>query len=179
MKICNFCGYRTDDNSAKACTSGGSKQFSYVCPNCSAEFEGKFCPTCGTKYDAVGKLCPECGEIYFSKSCPDCGYNENTRKFTQTNTSANTGRYTMYSNPAHKNAVVALTLTIAGLMTCMPLLSIIGLVMAISGNKKDDVDERSKSMNKATVVISIFTFASAILLGILYAIGMALNIINN
>ena len=181
MKICNFCGYRTDDNSAKVCTSCGSKQFSFVCPNCSAEFEGKFCPTCGTKFDAVAKICPECGEKYFSRSCPDCGYNENAKQYTQqttANTAGTTGRYSLYSSPEHKNAVMALVLTIVGFITCMPLFSIIGLVMAIAGNKKDDVDEKAKSLNKTTIVLSIFILAIAILVGILYFVGMALNIIN-
>ena len=182
MKICNFCGYRTDDNSVKACTSCGSKQFSYVCPNCSAEFEGKFCPTCGTRYDAVAKICPECGEKYFTKSCPDCGYNPNAKVYTQqssSNTTWSTGRRSMYTSQAHRSAVLALVLSIVGMITCMPLFTIIGLVMAIMGNKKDDVDDRSRGINKTTISLSIVILIFCVLAGILYVIGMGLNLINN
>jgi hypothetical protein len=182
MKICNFCGYRTDDNSVKACTSCGSKQFSYVCPNCSAEFEGKFCPTCGTRYDAVAKICPECGEKYFTKSCPDCGYNPNAKVYTRqtvSDTTWSTGRQSGYTSPAHRSAVTALVLSIVGMITCMPLLTIIGLVMAIMGNKKDDVDDRSRGINKTTISLSIVILIFCVLAGILYVIGMGLNLINS
>lgn len=34
-----------------------------ICKNCSNEFEGKFCPECGTKVEPeiTLKECPECG----------------------------------------------------------------------------------------------------------------------
>ena len=64
MKVCTFCGGRTE-NSTKVCTNCGSQQFLNICPNCSSEFSGSFCPTCGTRYDA-----PEidCSVLFTSKS---------------------------------------------------------------------------------------------------------------
>lgn len=32
-----------------------------ICSNCCNEFEGKFCPECGTKAEVPLTACPECG----------------------------------------------------------------------------------------------------------------------
>ena len=185
MKICNFCGYRTDDNSAKFCTSCGSKQFSFVCPNCSAEFEGKFCPTCGIKYDAVAKICPDCGNKYFTKSCPDCGYNANrvyereaTAQYNAENSTKSRGFYGSNRSQSYKNAVMALCLSIIGWITCMFPVSIIGFVMAVTGNKKGDADEQSKKLFNTTLILDVFFFALFIIFAIIYLIGMVAQIYN-
>ena len=85
----------------------------------------------------------------------------------------------MYTSQAHRSAVLALVLSIVGMMTCMPIFTIIGLVMAIMGNKKDDVDDRSRGINKTTISLSIVILIFCVLAGILYVIGMGLNLINN
>ena len=33
----------------------------FKCDKCKNEFQGKFCPECGTKTDGA-KFCPECGK---------------------------------------------------------------------------------------------------------------------
>lgn len=45
------------------------------CKNCGTEFEGKFCPQCGTEY-GKNKVCPKCGGECAdgAKFCPLCGY---------------------------------------------------------------------------------------------------------
>lgn len=73
MKVCTFCGLKTDDKSV-TCASCGSSDFLHVCPNCSNEFEGKFCPDCGTKYNQQPTICSQCRTKYFTKACPNCGY---------------------------------------------------------------------------------------------------------
>ncbi len=51
-----------------------------ICKNCGKEFDGKFCPECGTKLEEVGQeltQCPQCGSerIDNGKFCINCGYN--------------------------------------------------------------------------------------------------------
>ncbi len=47
------------------------------CPNCKQEFDGKFCPECGTKtvevVEKMVKMCPNCKVETESKFCPECG----------------------------------------------------------------------------------------------------------
>ena len=45
------------------------------CLKCGAEFEGKFCPKCGTKYETE-KICPECNTTvpFLQHYCTECGY---------------------------------------------------------------------------------------------------------
>lgn len=153
MKICNFCGYRTDDNSVKTCASCGSKQLSYICPNCSAEFEGKFCPTCGTKYDAVGKVCPDCGKKYFSKACPVCGYNAARRNTDQTR-AAGSKLYDAPANaPINRRCLTAFSMSITGFITCMFPLSLAALLMAVKENNNGDLDPRSKTYNNLALAL--------------------------
>ena len=155
MKICNFCGYRTDDNSVKTCASCGSKQLSFVCPNCSAEFEGKFCPTCGTKFDAVAKICPECGEKYFSKSCPDCGYNEAKRSSAQARTTGSKLYDAPASGQVNRRCLTAFSMAISGFLTCLFPLSLAALLMAVKENKNEDLDPRSKTFNNLALALSV------------------------
>ena len=47
----------------------------YKCTNCGSEFDGKFCPECGTK--RVDELiCPDCGAkaTAGARFCAECGY---------------------------------------------------------------------------------------------------------
>lgn len=45
------------------------------CTKCGTEFEGNFCPNCGTSRNAEA-LCPQCGKPRKENArfCPDCGY---------------------------------------------------------------------------------------------------------
>ncbi len=47
-----------------------------ICKNCGKEFEGQFCPECGTKAAELQK-CPVCGKEHIEgeKFCANCGYN--------------------------------------------------------------------------------------------------------
>ena len=44
------------------------------CPNCKQEFDGKFCPECGTKLiEKTQRVCPKCNIEVDSNFCPECG----------------------------------------------------------------------------------------------------------
>ena len=47
----------------------------HKCPYCGAEFEGKFCPECGTQWQEE-KTCPQCGALLngSARFCNQCGY---------------------------------------------------------------------------------------------------------
>ncbi|MDE7164794.1 MAG: zinc ribbon domain-containing protein [Clostridiales bacterium] len=47
----------------------------HQCQKCKAEFEGKFCPGCGTEW-INKKICPRCGASsgIAMKFCSECGY---------------------------------------------------------------------------------------------------------
>lgn len=54
------------------------------CLNCGTEFEGKFCPECGSK-TAEEKVCPKCGrELYeTARFCSECGYSFEDERGTE------------------------------------------------------------------------------------------------
>ena len=44
------------------------------CPNCKQEFDGKFCPECGTRLiEKTQRVCPKCNIEVDSNFCPECG----------------------------------------------------------------------------------------------------------
>ena len=145
MKICKFCGSKTDDTPV-TCPNCGSAEFSHICPNCSSEFDGSFCPTCGTRYDAVSTVCPQCSTRFFSKSCPNCGYNPDVLS-----------RRILPGNPGNLTAI-AFALSILGIMSFFFPLSIVGLVLALREKKKP---EGNTKMNQAAIIISIISLALA------------------
>lgn len=50
------------------------------CLNCGTEFEGQFCPECGSKWQEE-KICPNCGSKLEAnvKFCNNCGYDFNVK----------------------------------------------------------------------------------------------------
>ena len=66
------------------------------CTNCGREFEGTFCPDCGTKAAAQDR-CPVCGAQHTEDEqfCPNCGYS-----FTGTSAQANKERRKRPKKPA-------------------------------------------------------------------------------
>ena len=165
MKLCKFCG-GTADNSAKSCTNCGSHQFVYVCPNCSGEYEGKFCPTCGTRFDAVAKVCPNCNTKYFSRCCPNCGFGESKKMRTQANSSnARIERLnTLYGGQTNRNAIISIVMSCIGIFTCMFPFSVVGFVLAMGEyKKKDEHDDKTNSMIKASLILSIVGLFIAVL----------------
>ena len=162
MKVCTFCGCKTDDKT-KNCASCGSQDFMFVCPNCSNQYTGKFCPSCGTKRGAVAKECPECGTKYFSRSCPNCGYNESRR---QTNRASATSGYVV--GTANKNTVIALAISIIGITTFMFPLPIISLILGIKEYKdikagKVQTNPRNDRMLITALTISGISLAISII----------------
>lgn len=56
-------------------TDKSKEAYMYKCTNCGSEFDGKFCPECGTK--RVDELiCPDCGAkaTAGARFCAECGY---------------------------------------------------------------------------------------------------------
>ena len=164
MKICRFCGGKTE-NSTKICTNCGSQQFLHICPNCSTEFEGSFCPTCGTRYDAPSHVCPQCNTKFYSKSCPNCGFNTETRI-------PGTRTYS-YRRPynASGNSLVALIFAVIGLMTLMFPFSIVAMVLAYKEKKREDVPENNRKYARAAWVVSIIALSMNVLMGFFYILA--------
>jgi len=154
MKICTFCGCKLDNNT-RVCSSCGGNSFKYVCLNCNEEFDGLYCPSCGTRFDAVEKVCPNCSTRYFSDACPKCGniignpYSYRTRY----------GRQSM--------ATAALMLSIFGIVFFGMgwIFSIISLVMASRVNKSVPSDVK---LAKTAKIISIVGLALNVLVVVFY-----------
>ena len=61
------------------------------CSNCGKEFEGRFCPECGTMAEEIQEVvtepiidvCPNCGVERNGKFCVNCGYNFEEDKYIQ------------------------------------------------------------------------------------------------
>ena len=163
MKVCTFCGCKTDDKS-RTCSSCGSSAFMYVCPNCQNHFEGAYCPDCGTRFNAVAKTCPKCSNKYFSKACPNCGYIAGTR--------VNNGPSYGIKRPSIRqdvsfNARFSLALGVLG-MFMMPIpLSIIAIVLA---SKELKVNKNS-SMARAGLVLGIVGVIFGVLMTVIYGVS--------
>ncbi len=77
---------------------------------CGTEFEGKFCPNCGTKWEEE-KVCPSCGAKLMGgvRYCNECGYsfgnNQNEQKRTQDQPKSNLFKI-LYGISTHVPAVL-------------------------------------------------------------------------
>ncbi len=169
MKKCTFCGTVTD-NRTSSCDSCGSNDFLYVCANCSAEYDGTYCPKCGVRRDAAGKTCPKCGIRFFTNFCPNCGYNP--KGDTGTGSATNSRRGRIGTDPGK----TALALSVAGLLTMLFPLSIAGLVMALQAK---DENGKMTQMGKTSLAVSIVSVAVSVFLLILYVIGIAVSAIHH
>lgn len=78
MKICKYCGAKSENSNAR-CVSCAGVDFKYICANCDNVFESGFCPNCGVKAGNEGRKCPDCGMLFFSRCCPNCGYDSAPR----------------------------------------------------------------------------------------------------
>ena len=61
------------------------------CEKCGTEFEGNFCPNCGTPSEAGKNICPKCGQARSGadRFCKNCGYDFNgTEKSLKTGAAA-------------------------------------------------------------------------------------------
>ena len=61
------------------------------CEKCGTEFEGNFCPNCGTPSEAGKNICPKCGQVRSGtdRFCKNCGYDFNgTEKSVKTGAAA-------------------------------------------------------------------------------------------
>ena len=79
MKVCRFCG-TTFENTKRKCPACGSSELLQVCQNCSTQYVGNYCPTCGVKKGQREKICPDCQNVYFTNACPNCGYSSVRKK---------------------------------------------------------------------------------------------------
>lgn len=43
------------------------------CAKCGTQFEGNFCPNCGTPAAPIKNVCPSCGTVVKGNFCPKCG----------------------------------------------------------------------------------------------------------
>ena len=178
MKICTFCGCKTD-NDNKVCASCGGNTFRYVCLNCNEEFDGLYCPSCGTRYDAVEKICPNCSNKYFSEACPKCGTVINN------NNAYNGPIYSgpTYNVPTYRSrygrssglSMSALILSIFGLifLSMGAIFSIIALVMASKVDKNNPSEVKTA---KAAKIISIIGLLINGLMILIYIIAYIYSI---
>ena len=166
MKVCTFCGCKTDDKS-RTCSSCGSSAFMYVCPNCQNHFEGAYCPDCGTRFNAVAKICPKCSNKYFSKACPNCGHIIGVSP--NPNSSYN-GRPTLSNNlaAANPNSRVAFVCGILGLFMLPIPLSIIAIVYANKEKQKGD----TSTINRSAMILGIMGLFMGVLMILVYGIGV-------
>lgn len=161
MKICTFCGCKTDDKN-RTCASCGSSTFLNVCPNCQNHFEGAFCPDCGTRYNAVAKICPNCSTKYFSKACPNCGHIDRSTA----NPSYGSGTRAGVSG-ANTNVMAGFACGLFGVMMLPIPLSIIAIVISSKEKKKGN----DTPLNKAAFVLGIFGLSIGVLFAFLYIVG--------
>ena len=165
MKVCTFCGLKTDDKSS-TCASCGSSDFLNVCPNCSNEFEGKFCPDCGTKYNQQPTICSQCRTKYFTKACPNCGYISGG-SIPNINYGAGTRTGNVKFSEMNANERLAFICGILGIFFLPIPLSIISLVYAGK--------EKKAGNDSSAVKISMVLGILGLMMGIMYLMFMIIS----
>lgn len=167
MKICTFCGCKTDNNN-KVCASCGGNTFKYICQNCNEEFDGLYCPSCGTRFNAVEKICPNCSTKYFSDACPKCG------TVMRNNQNGGFTLKTRYGNSSM--GVGAMILSVFGI--CFfgmgIIFSIVALVMA---SKVDKSNPSEMKVAKTAKIISIIGLAINGLIILFYLILIIIGLV--
>ena len=166
MKICTFCGCKTD-NDNKVCASCGGNKFKYVCLNCNEEYDGLNCPACGTRYNAVEKICPNCSTRYFSDACPKCGSVINNN-----NNTYNGPTYRSRYGRSYGLSVSALMLSIFGIIFfgMGTIFSIIALVMASKVDKNNPSEVKTANAAKIISIIGLAINGLVILFYIIFYI---------
>lgn len=165
MKICTFCGCKTDDKN-KICASCGSSQFLYECPNCQNRFEGAFCPDCGTRFNAVAHTCPNCSTKYFSKACPNCGYIAGPSTYTPGS------RYNIAFGNNSNASKLALIFGVLGIFVIPIPFSIIAIVLSVRDKRENG---NNNSFSKVGMVLGIVGLALACLYLMMMFIGLFLG----
>ena len=165
MKVCTFCGLKTDNNTS-TCASCGSSDFLNVCPNCSNEFEGKFCPDCGTKYNQQPTICSQCRTKYFSKACPNCGYISGN-SIPNINYGSRTGTGNSKFVAMNNNERIAFLCGVLGIFLLPIPLSIIALVYA---NK-----EKKAGNNSSNVKVSQILGILGLMMVVMYLMFMIIS----
>ncbi len=171
MKVCTFCGCKTDDKS-RTCASCGSSAFMYVCPNCQNHFEGAYCPDCGTRFNAIAKVCPNCSTKYFSKACPNCGHIVSSKPNVSYGSGYGGARSSRFMNES-ANTRIAFVCAIMGFMMMFFPLSIIAIIFA-SKEKKAGNDS---ALNKCALILGIISLALGIFIFVLYLFGFGVSIL--
>ncbi len=169
MKICTFCGCKTDNNN-KVCASCGGNTFKYVCQNCNEEFDGLYCPSCGTRFNAVEKICPNCSTKYFSNACPKCG------TIINSNNTYNSSTYRSRYGRSFGPSISALMLSIFGLFFFGMgiIFSIVALVMASKVDKNNPSEVKTANVAKIMSIIGLVINGLVILFYlIMIIIGLA------
>lgn len=116
----------------------------HKCSRCGQEFEGPYCPNCGTQWQDI-KTCPVCGARLLSRVrfCPDCGYSfVNGMPYPQNYTQAQTQTQSLTENKSGSKNVGAwikshlkiVIPSIIGLIVLIIMLSLIPTFIAIPSN---------------------------------------------
>ena len=103
----------------------------HKCSRCGQEFEGNFCPECGTPSQEV-KACPVCGVRVLGnvKFCPECGY-PYTKAKPYTQLQANENSRAKKAGTWIKSHLKILIPVILGLIVLIVMLSLIPTFIAI------------------------------------------------
>jgi hypothetical protein len=108
MKLCEYCGTKTADDTIK-CDSCGATEFGNICINCSTTFSGTKCPNCGVDVGEKPRTCHRCGKKTFSVVCPKCGADllhkeqpVQSQHMTHNVTTINVNKRTQYSHQKTK-----------------------------------------------------------------------------
>ena len=164
MKVCTFCGLKTDDKTSN-CSSCGSSDFLNVCPNCSNQFEGSFCPDCGTRYNALPAICQICGTKFYTRACPNCGAVAGTRA---NNAQRSDTYWSNGMNNATPNARLAFVFGLLGMFMLPIPFSIVAIVMA----NKEIKAGRPSPMTKGGLVLGICGVTFGVMIMLIYGFSI-------